>query len=416
MSLQRANINFYLKSGKSSKNGERSILMRVTFNSQRVVVFLNEVIHPKYWSTKKQRVKPPKEDEPDNNYEYINKKIGIYKSKAESAITEGLKNELIFSQAYFKNYFSKFDNPVEKFGFFEAFEKFISVSKSDKQNRTIKGYTTVKKFLEEFQQNSGYNIDINSIDQIFFDKLKRYAFVDREKPVQQNYFAKIITVLKTLLNWCSIRGYYHDLEYKNFKAEEVNKEIIYLEPDEFKLLLDYKFESKKFDKARDIFCFSCLTGFRYSDLVRLKKEHYKDNYICIVEQKNNKSLKVPIVPQAQKIIDRYADLPNTLIPVISIQKLNEYIKEACEDAKINSPVVINKYYGNRKVETVVPKHKVITIHAARKTFITISFIFGMDAKTVKSITGHTKDSSFDKYLKISDKFRQEKMNEAWAKL
>lgn len=416
MSLQRANINFYLKSGKSSKNGERSILMRITFNSQRVVLFLNEVIHPKYWSTKKQRIKPPKEDEPDNNYEYINKKIGIYKSKAESAITEGLKNELIFSQAYFKNYFSKFEKATEQFGFIEAFDKFIAVSKADKQKRTILGYTTVKNFFEEFQQKSGYNIDINSIDQVFFDKLKEYAFVTRKKPVMQNYFAKIVTVLKTFLNWCNIRGYYHGNEYKKFRADEVNKEIIYLEPEEFKILLDYKFETKRFIKARDIFCFSCLTGFRYSDLVRLKKEHYKDKHICIVEQKNNKSLKVPIVPQAQEIINRYADLPNTLIPVISIQKLNEYIKEACEEAKINSPVVINRYFGNRKEESVLPKHKVITIHAARKTFITISFIFGMDPKTVKSITGHTKDSSFDKYLKISDKFREEKMLEAWAKL
>jgi hypothetical protein len=79
-------------------------------------------------------------------------------------------------------------------------------------------------------------------------------------------------------------------------------------------------------------------------------------------------------------------------------------------------VIINRYFGNRKEESIVPKHKVITIHAARKTFITISFILGMDPKTVKSITGHTKDSSFDKYLKISDKYRQEKMLEAWGKL
>jgi integrase len=416
MSLQRANINFYLKSGKSSKSGERSILMRITFNSQRVVLFLNEVIHPKYWSTKKQRVKPPKEDEPDNNYEYINTIIVLYKAKAENAIAEGIKNDLVFSHAYFKNYFNKFETSVEKFGFFEAFEKFIAVSKADKQNRTIKGYITVKKYLEGFQQKTDYNIDINSIDQVFFDKLKEYSFVLREKPVQQNYFAKIITVLKTLLNWCSNRGYYHGVEYRNFKANEVNKEIIYLEPDEFKHLLEYKFESKKYDKVRDIFCFSCLTGFRYSDLVRLKKEHYKDGHICIIEQKNNKSLKVPVVPQAQEIINRYDDLPSNLIPVISIQKLNEYIKKACEEAKINSPVVLYRYFGNRKVETIVPKHDVITIHAARKTFITISFIFGMDPKTVKSITGHTKDSSFDKYLKISDKFRQEKMLEAWGKL
>ncbi len=416
MSLQRANINFYLKSGKSNKGGERSILMRITFNSQRVIFFLNEVIQPRYWSTKKQRVKPPKEDELDNNYEYINKKIGLYKSKAENAITEAIRKEHVFTQAYFKNYLSKHEVSIEHFGFFKAFEKFIEVSKAEKQDRTIKGYKTVKKYLEEFQQKTDYYIDINSIDQIFFDRLKEYSFIHRERPIQQNYFAKIVTVLKTLLNWCNSRGYYRGVEYKKFKAEEINKEIIYLEPDEFKHLLEFEFESKKYAKARDIFCFSCLTGFRYSDLIRLKKEHYKDDHICIVEQKNNKSLKVPIVPQAREIIDKYTELPDRLIPQLSIQKLNEYIKKACAKAEINSPVILNRYFGNRKDETIVPKHDAITIHAARKTFITISFIFGMDPKIVKSITGHTKDSSFDKYLKISDKFRQEKMLDAWSKL
>ena len=222
-------------------------------------------------------------------------------------------------------------------------------------------------------------------------------------------------VLKTFLNWSKIRGYYTGSQHHQFKAAETNKEIIYLEPDEFKSLLNNSKLPKKYEKARDIFCFACLTGLRYGDLSELRKEHIQNDHIVKVEQKNNKLLKVPIIPLAKNILDKYAKLPIRSLPTISNQKLNEYIKEACRLSEIKTPVVINQYFGSRKKEDVFPKHKLITIHAARKTFITLSFIYGMNTKTVKSITGHKKDSTFDKYLKITDKYKQEQMLEAWSK-
>jgi len=415
MSLQRANYNFYLKTGKSNKKGELSIILRLTFNSQRLIIFINEVTHPKYWSAQNQRVKPPKTGEPDNDYERINDTIEHFETKAKNAIKNAKTKNIVLSKEYFRNFFSGKQNSEEKLTFLEAFERFISVSKAEKQPQTVTGYTTVLNYLTKFQEATGYFIDFNTITQNFYDSLLEYSFITRKPPIQQNYFAKIVTVLKTFLNWSTVRGYYSGTQHHQFKATETSKEIIYLEPEEFKSLLENSTLPKKYEKARDIFCFACLTGLRYSDLSRLRKEHLQNDHIVMVEQKNNKSLKIPILPQAKDIIDKYSELPFQLIPMISIQRLNEYIKEACKLSDITAPVVINHYFGNRKEESVQPKHKLITIHAARKTFITLSFIFGMNTKTVKSITGHTKDSSFDKYLKITDKYKQEQMLEAWSK-
>lgn len=64
----------------------------------------------------------------------------------------------------------------------------------------------------------------------------------------------------------------------------------------------------------------------------------------------------------------------------------------------------------------MPKYKLITAHTARKTFVTLSFYLGMDVKTIKSITGHKQDKTFDKYLKIADEMKKTKMNEAWGKI
>jgi integrase len=60
-----------------------------------------------------------------------------------------------------------------------------------------------------------------------------------------------------------------------------------------------------------------------------------------------------------------------------------------------------------------PKCKLITNHTARKTFITNSIMLGMNTKTIKDITGHKKDSVFNKYVKISEDFKKLEMERTW---
>lgn len=45
-----------------------------------------------------------------------------------------------------------------------------------------------------------------------------------------------------------------------------------------------------------------------------------------------------------------------------------------------------------------------------------SLRLGIDAKTIKSLTGHKKDASFNKYLKIEEDFKKQQMDNTWGKL
>ena len=72
--------------------------------------------------------------------------------------------------------------------------------------------------------------------------------------------------------------------------------------------------------------------------------------------------------------------------------------------------------GSTAEEVTKPKYELITAHTARKTFITLSFFFGMDVKIIKSITGHTQDKTFDKYLNIADGMKKSELEKAWGKL
>jgi integrase len=120
-----------------------------------------------------------------------------------------------------------------------------------------------------------------------------------------NTFAKTIKVLKIFLNWCEERGYFNGKLPKGFNATESDITPIILTVDEFKTLYNKDFKSKKHLKTRDIFCFGCLTGLRYSDLMRVRREMIQNGYLYLTIKKLKESPKIPLVDMATFILDRY---------------------------------------------------------------------------------------------------------------
>jgi hypothetical protein len=72
--------------------------------------------------------------------------------------------------------------------------------------------------------------------------------------------------------------------------------------------------------------------------------------------------------------------------------------------------------GQKRIDKTLPKYKLITSHTARKTFVTNSLILGMKEMVVRNITGHKKEDSFRKYVKIADDHKQKEMDNTWNKL
>ncbi len=408
-----ANVHFYLKPGKKNKKGQKPIIMRITHDSSRTVFFVGYSVHQKYWSQKNEKVKSPHANEEDNHYEAINKTIEAYYKRATNAIAKAIAEHIPITEAYLKNSISVKEEKLNTRSFFSLFDEYIETSKPIRAQWTVKGYNTVKQFLLDFEEASGKKIDINSIDTLFFDRFRTYAFSVRG--VQDNYFSKIVNVLKSFMNWAYERKYVKTLTHKKFSTPEREKEIIYLTKDELFQLLNHEFESKKLSQARDLFCFMCFTGLRVSDLRDLKREHIKDDEIQKTIVKTQKIERIPLNRFAKDILLKYQEDLVSVFPTISPQKLNDYIKDCCEEIKMNESVRIQQYVGG-KVKTVVkPKYQFITNHVARKTFVTLSFIFGMDTKIIKSITGHKKDSSFNKYIKIAEEHKKEALKFAWDK-
>ncbi|MEI6765322.1 MAG: tyrosine-type recombinase/integrase [Bacteroidota bacterium] len=409
-----ANINFYLKSGKQNKLGEKSIVMRITFDMQRTIIFTKCMIHPKFWNANKQLVRPPTQREPENNHVFINEMIRTYRNKVEKAIQEALENNLTLSEAYFKNCLvNKHTRKIRK-GFFEWMDDYIESGRPQKAPRTITGYITVKNFLKAFEEDTHYNIDLNAIDMNFYDSLKKYAFLKRR--IQDNYLAKIINVLKSFLTWAKDRDAKVSDHYFKFSAPEREKDIIFLTIEELMTLYRFKFPNKKHEKARDLYCFGCFTGLRVSDIQELRREHIKEGSIHKTIRKTKVSEIIPLNQFSEEILKKYDDGGDRPLPVISSQKLNDYIKECCKKAEINDPISITRFFGGKTEVLTFPKYELITTHTARKTFLTNSILLGMNYMAARGISGHKRDKNFNRYVKIAEDFKQKEMDRTWGQL
>lgn len=119
---------------------------------------------------------------------------------------------------------------------------------------------------------------------------------------------------------------------------------------------------------------------------------------------------------AKEILKNYKDTIYEPLPIISDVKFNEYIKECCEIARIDTPTSISRWVGKKRIDITKPKYKLITSHTARKTFVTNSLVLGMKEMVVRNISGHKKESSFKRYVKIAEDLKKSEMDNAWNKI
>lgn len=410
------NISFYLNSQKIDKNGQSPVYMLLTYNGQRIRKAVKNIkISKTSWNDKKGRIKPSKDDAL-RIHESLNSKLESLEEAVHKINKVSLRYEIPLTKDYI---LTRLENPesIELTGrnFFTIMDEYINSLRGSRAERTLKGVTTVKNFLKAFQNQTKYSISFGSIDLRFFEELRSYAF--EERGIANNYLLKIIMVLKAFMNWASEREYHSTTAYKKFKVQEVEREVIYLTLDELKALFNYEFDSKRLSHVRDLYSFSCYTGLRFSDAISLNESHIQDGHIVKTIKKTGQvNSKIPLTKQAKIIIERYKDTIHYPLPKISNQKFNSYIKECCKIVGINAPTSIVRFSGGKRIETIHPKYELITSHTARKTFVTNSLILGMKEMVVRNITGHKKEESFKKYVKIAEDVKAKEMESTWDQI
>lgn len=234
------------------------------------------------WNNNRQEIKEPKKGADYNFFIEYNK---ILTDKANFLI-EFKRNALLKGIRISKSILKEMLNENSAFStnnsFFEVFDLFLEKNKSNYTPGTLKTYKTARRFLMDFQKASKMKIEFHNIDLNFFDSLKIFAF---GQELQNNYVATLIRRLKRFLNWSLERNFHDYVEFKKFSFSESEVEVIYLTIDELMLLYGHKFTSDKLERVRDLFCFACFTGLRFSDLSNLQNAEFFDDYFKITIKK-----------------------------------------------------------------------------------------------------------------------------------
>jgi integrase len=427
-------IKFYLDR-YVSKNGDSTIQCIIREGKESFYLHTNELIKPEFWDTKTQRANLRKTRDNitkkslNDLNEYLNKFEGNIKAIIREQRAKDPGSSFVTITDAIKK---KFDN--KKDGLLDIYDEFLEIKKKKSIN-SYKKLKRVKGLIEDYQKAEKEKLNFDKITPLFFDKF--YSFLIENKNLINNTAGKYVQLFKMFLIWCNINGYTNNMSYKSFRVKSETNEVIYLTEDELLRLyeltkgdiLNYREPHKKEDskpskgekiigpdtllRVRDLFCFQCYTGVRFSDLRHIAKEDIKNNTWYVRTQKTHDPLEIPLNGYAVSILAKYSEQPQPL-PVISNQKMNLYLKELCKVAGIDEPIKIVKYKGNERVETISPKWAIIGSHTARRSFVTLSLQKGMKPDVIMSITGHRTYKMLQKYLKIANKFKREEMDKVWG--
>ena len=296
-------------------------------------------------------------------------------------------------------------------GLYPAYDEFLK-SKSTKVTKpTIRKYKRTKSLLNEYEKLNREKLTFDKFTPLFFEKF--FQFLITEKQHLNNTAHKTIQFLKSFLIWANTNGFTDNESYKTFKSKSETTEVIFLTETELMKLYNLQLESERLERVRDLFCFQCFTGVRYSDIQNLKREDLDGATWNLRTQKTKDIIQIPLSSYAVSMLAKYSDWEKPL-PAISNQKANKFLKELCEIAGIDTQVKTIHYRGIERIEKISRKFEVVGTHTARRTFISLSLQKGMKPDVIMAITGHKTYKMMQKYLKIADDFKRTEMDRIWG--
>jgi site-specific recombinase XerD len=393
---ENISILFYLKRAKVNAQGLVPIFQRITINSKRIDNSTGKFIDPTKWHTEMCKMRGASEEARSINGHLEHLKSKIYDAEKNLIKTdipinsETLKNKLLGIEERQRTLIPIFQDHNNKIK--ELVGKEYAPG-------TLERYKTSLKHTIDFLEWK-YKISDIEIDKINHAFITDYEFYLRSvRNCANNTAIKYIKNFSKIIKICLANNWIDKNPFSNYKAKVREVERVYLSEGEIQNIINKDFKTDRLSLVRDIFLFSCFTGLAYIDVKNLTKSHISigidgEKWIFTHRQKTETASKIPILPITQMIIDKYEDHPeccnqNKLLPILSNQKMNAYLKEIAGVCEIE---------------------KELTFHIARHTFATtVTLTNGVPIESVSKMLGHKNLRTTQHYAKVLDKKVSEDM-------
>jgi site-specific recombinase XerD len=392
----KVSILFYAKRAKATVSGLVPIYTRITINGKRIELSSNRFVEISKWSTEAGKMKGNSEEARsinshldmlriqiiDMQMELVHKKIPITAETLKSKILGVDERERMIIPIY-QNHNDKIEDLIGNGYAYGTLERFkISL-----------------KHLQEFilWKYNVSDISINKIDYAFVTEFEFY--LRSVKKCNNNTAVKYVRNFRKIIKICLDNDWLDKNPCSRYEGKMKEVERDFLTEEELNRIYNKRFSSERLTLVKDIFIFSCYTGLAYVDVKGLKKDHIAigidgEKWIFKNRQKTDTKSKIPVLPIAQEIIQKYANHPkclneDSILPILTNQKMNAYLKEVGDLCDIS---------------------KEITFHMARHTFATsVTLTNGVPIETVSKMLGHKNIQTTQHYAKILDKKVSEDM-------
>jgi len=394
--MDKIYITFLITRSRLNTRGKSSMKCRITFQKERHEFAAGLFVNPNHWNSKLQLAKPPSEEN-----SFINSQLSLIKNKINRAFLLLQAQETSFTvEDIYNQYIGK--PATRNLGlvvyyneYLEKHRKLIGIElKQSTWNKFNYIFNDVKDFIKHKYSKS--DVLLKDLDYAFIVEFEYY--LKTEKLQKQVTINKELQRLKKIINTAIIAKLLDASPFTQHKPKKVVTHVVYLTTEELAKLENYSFVQKRLEQVRDMFVFCCYTGLAFNEMSRLEAKHIHDGFdgnkwIKMIREKTQKEISVPLLPKAFALLEKEfgeAQENNRLLPSISNQKFNSYLKEIAE---------------------IIGIEKNLTHHTARKTFATTVLLYNdVPMEIVSELLGHSKMSiTQEHYGKIVQKKVSEHM-------
>jgi len=398
-------VLFYARKSKKTSKGLCPIYIRLTINGQRLDQSIQRYVDSGLWSAASGRVK--------GNTEQA-RQVNSYLDTLTSKVLK-LEREMVLDgipvnfESFREKWLGITEAPRMLMEIFQQhndqMEALIRAGK-DFSPGTLDRYNTCRDHVRAFirWKYRMEDIDIKRLDFEFATDLEFWFKTQRN--CSHNTTLKYISNLKKIVNACIRKGWLTKDPFAGFKMTKVEIDREALTETELDKIRAKVFPIDRLNIVRDIFLFSCYTGLAYADVKKLRRTEIAPGvdgnfWIFTNRQKTDTSSRIPLLPPAQAIIEKYKDFPvcydsGYVLPVLSNQKMNAYLKEIADCCGIS---------------------KNLTFHIARHTFATtITLSNGVPIESVSKMLGHRNLKTTQHYAKVLDRKISDDMSQLKIKL
>ena len=390
------NLLFYVKKSKTNSLGESPIYLRITIDGKITEISTKRTIQASKWNSPAQKVNGSSEEIKSLNFYLKTFEQKVYDAyhellrEKDIATCDTLKNKLLGTEQK-----SRMLIPI----FQDHNNRMEALIDKEFAQGTLTRYKTCISHTKEFLKwkFNLSDIDVRKIDYAFLNDFEFY--LRTEKSCNNNSAVKYIKNFGKIIRICLANGWIERDPFINYhsKFNEVTRQ--FLNEQEIEKLFTKDLRNERLSQVRDIFLFSCFTGLAYIDTQKLTQQNINlgldgNKWIFTTRQKTKTTSNIPLLPQAEKIIEKYNTHPTCinsgkLLPVLSNQKMNAYLKEIADLCGID---------------------KDLTYHIARHTFATtVTLSNGVSIESVSKMLGHKSIKTTQHYAKILDKKVSEDM-------